>query len=88
MVAVIYAASRAAVHQRPAVSSAYPWKPIGTLRAFSTDMVILALMVGMLFLTLLTLPTWPYSEKWGYLPTSACGAGVVAILALVLVGRI
>ena len=51
-------------------------------------MVILALMVGLLFLTLLTLPTWPYSAKWGYLPTSACGAGVVAILALVLVGRI
>ena len=51
-------------------------------------MLILALLVGMLFLTLLTLPTWPYSEKWGYLPTSACGAGVVAILALVLVGRI
>ena len=48
--------------------------------------ILLAMMV-LLVATLLTLPTWPYSAKWGYVPTSACGATVVTLVALVLTGR-
>ena len=37
---------------------------------------------------LVTLPTWPYSLKWTSYPASACGLGVVSIVALGLIGRL
>jgi hypothetical protein len=51
-------------------------------------MAILMVMMGLLLTSVAALPTWPYSRKWGYFPTSACGVAVTGIAALVLVGRL
>lgn len=51
-------------------------------------MLILLAMMVLLAATLITMPTWPYSKKWGYYPTSACGASVFALVTLVLIGRV
>ena len=35
-----------------------------------------------------TLPVWPYSRGWGYAPGGALALVLVALLALVLLGRL
>ena len=51
-------------------------------------MITLLLMMMLLVAAALTLPTWPYAEKWGYYPASTCGAIVGIMAALILVGRL
>jgi hypothetical protein len=46
------------------------------------------LLIIILFLLLLgALPTWPYSNGWGYYPSGGLGLLLVIVLVLVLVDR-
>lgn len=51
-------------------------------------MEILVAMMVLLFVAIATLPTWPYSSRWTFYPTGACGALVLALLAMILTGRL
>lgn len=43
--------------------------------------VLLLLVVG-------TLPTWPYSSGWGYVPSGILAAALLIVLVLFLLGRL
>ena len=43
--------------------------------------VLLVLLVG-------ALPTWPYSQAWGYAPGGGLGMVLIVVLVLVVLGRI
>lgn len=46
-------------------------------------------MIVILVLLLIgALPTWPYSNGWGYYPSGGLGLIVVILLVLVLLGRL
>jgi hypothetical protein len=47
---------------------------------------ILLVILGLLLLG--ALPTWPYSQGWGYYPSGGLGLIVVVVLVLLLVGRL
>jgi bacteriorhodopsin len=49
-------------------------------------MELLAAMVIMLLVAAAVLPAWPYA-KWGYYPSGACGALVLALVGLILTGH-
>ena len=50
---------------------------------------MLTILVIILVLILVgALPTWPYSEGWGYYPSSTLGIVVLVLLVLLLMGRI
>ena len=51
-------------------------------------MEVIAAMVVLLFLALLTLPTWPYSTNWTYYPAGSCGVALALIVLLTLGGRL
>jgi hypothetical protein len=46
------------------------------------------LLVILVLLLLGALPTWPYSQGWGYYPSGGLGLIVVVVLVLLLVGRL
>lgn len=47
------------------------------------------LLLLLLFILLIgALPTWPYSQAWGYYPSGGLGTVLVVVLVLVLLGRI
>ncbi len=50
------------------------------------SMGILILIVGVVLL-IGVLPRWPHSRRWGYFPTSMLSVIVVAVLVLVLMGK-
>ena len=50
-------------------------------------MELLAAMVLMLLVVFATLPAWPYASTWGYYPSGACGALLLALVGLILTGR-
>jgi hypothetical protein len=60
---------------------------VGTSYALNLVMELLAAMVIMLLIALATLPGWPYAAKWGYFPSGACGALLLALVGLILTGR-
>jgi len=46
------------------------------------------ILIIILFLMLIgSLPTWPYSQGWGYYPTGGLGTILVIVLILVLLRR-
>lgn len=51
-------------------------------------------MLGTILLVLLVLllvgalPTWPYSNSWGYAPSGVLSLLLIIVLVLVLVGRV
>jgi hypothetical protein len=49
---------------------------------------LLLLLVLLPLLVLGSLPTWPYSAKWTYVPSATLGAATVSLLLLILAGRI
>ena len=50
---------------------------------------LLTILVIILVLILVgALPAWPYSEGWGYYPSSTLGIVVLVLLVLLLMGRI
>jgi hypothetical protein len=50
------------------------------------SMGILVLIVVVVLL-IAALPRWPHSRNWGYFPTSMLGVVVIAMLVLVLMGK-
>ena len=46
------------------------------------------LLIILVLLVLGTIPVWPYSRNWGYLPGSIFGLIFIIILILVLMGKI
>jgi Protein of unknown function (DUF3309) len=51
-------------------------------------MLHLVLIVLLILLIVGTLPSWPYSKAWGYLPCSLLGGILVILLMLILLERI
>jgi hypothetical protein len=50
---------------------------------------VYTILLVILILALLgALPTWPYSQGWGYYPAGGLGLVVVILLVLVLLGRV
>lgn len=47
--------------------------------------ILLILVVLML---IGALPTWPYSQSWGYGPSSGLGVVLVVVIVLLLIGTI
>jgi hypothetical protein len=46
------------------------------------------ILIIIVFLMLIgSLPTWPYSQGWGYYPTGGLGTILVIVLILVLLRR-
>jgi hypothetical protein len=43
--------------------------------------ILIVLLIG-------ALPTWPYSNGWGYYPSGGVGLVVLIIVVLLLLGRI
>jgi hypothetical protein len=46
------------------------------------------LLIILILLLIGALPTWPYSQGWGYYPTGGIGLILIIILILLLMGRI
>ncbi len=46
------------------------------------------LLIVLVVLLLGALPTWPYSNGWGYYPSSGLGLVLIVLLVLVVSGRI
>jgi hypothetical protein len=46
------------------------------------------LLIILILLLVGALPTWPYSNGWGYYPSGGLGLVVVIVLVLVLLGRV
>jgi len=46
------------------------------------------LLIVLVLLLIGALPTWPYSNGWGYYPSGGLGLIVVIVLVLVLMGRV
>ncbi len=46
------------------------------------------ILVIVLLMALGALPTWPYSQGWGYYPSGGLGIVLVIVIVLLLVGRL
>ena len=47
---------------------------------------MLVALLMLLILTVIGLPTWPYSARWTYYPSSACGVTAVTLAVLIVLG--
>jgi hypothetical protein len=45
------------------------------------------LLVVLLLLLIGALPTWPYSQEWGYYPSGGLGLVLLIVLILILLRR-
>ena len=43
--------------------------------------VLIVMLVG-------TIPSWPYSQNWGYWPSGGLGLVVIIVIILLLMGRL
>ncbi|HWX70781.1 MAG TPA: DUF3309 family protein [Steroidobacteraceae bacterium] len=46
------------------------------------------LLIVLVLILVGALPTWPYSQGWGYYPSSTLGLIVLVLVVLLLMGRI
>jgi hypothetical protein len=46
------------------------------------------LLIVLVLILVGALPTWPYSQGWGYYPSGSLGLIVIVLLVLLLMGRI
>jgi len=46
------------------------------------------LLVVLILMLLGTIPRWPHSREWGYLPSGGLGLVLLIVLVLVLMGRL
>jgi hypothetical protein len=51
-------------------------------------MVVLFLIPALVLLLVATVPAWPYSRNWGYLPSGGLGALLVLTIVLLFMNRI
>ena len=50
--------------------------------------MLYTILIIVLFLLLLgALPTWPYSNGWGYYPSGGLGLLLIVVVVMLLVGR-
>lgn len=49
---------------------------------------LLALLAVLPFLVLASLPTWPYSTRWTYVPSATLTAVTFSLVLLILTGRL
>ena len=50
--------------------------------------MVTILVIGLVLMLVGALPTWPYSEGWGYYPSSTVGVVVLVLVVLLLTDRI
>lgn len=46
------------------------------------------LLIVLIIMVIFSLPTWPYSKGWGYMPGGIIGLILVIVLVMFLMGRI
>ncbi len=46
------------------------------------------LVIVLILLVLAALPSWPYSERWGYYPSGALGTVLLVVIVLLFLGQI
>jgi hypothetical protein len=46
------------------------------------------LLILLILMLIGVVPTWPHSQTWGYMPSTALGVAVLVVLVLVLMGRL
>lgn len=46
------------------------------------------LLIVVVLLLLGAIPTWPYSQSWGYAPSGVLGIALIVVLVLLLTGRL
>ena len=46
------------------------------------------LLIVLLLLLVGAVPTWPYSQSWGYAPSGILGIVLLVVVVLLLMGRI
>lgn len=46
------------------------------------------LSIALLLLVIASLPTWPYSDAWGYVPSGILSVALLVVLGLFLMGRL
>jgi hypothetical protein len=46
------------------------------------------LLIVLVLILVGALPTWPYSQGWGYYPSGTLGLIVIVLIVLLLMGRI
>jgi hypothetical protein len=46
------------------------------------------ILLLLIVLLLAVLPTWPYSQGWGYYPTGGLGLALLIVIILMVIGRI
>jgi hypothetical protein len=46
------------------------------------------LLIVLVLILIGALPAWPYSQGWGYYPSSTLGLVVIVLVVLLLTGRI
>ena len=51
----------------------------------SLGMILLNILILML---IGTIPSWPYSHKWGYAPSAGIGLVLLIVVVLMLTGRL
>jgi hypothetical protein len=51
-------------------------------------MLVTILLILLILVLLGSLPTWPYSARWGYYPSSGLGVVLVVVVVLLLMGRL
>jgi Protein of unknown function (DUF3309) len=55
----------------------------------SEDTMLGTILIIVLILLLIgALPTWPYSNGWGYYPGGGLGLILIIVIVLILIGRI
>lgn len=51
-------------------------------------MIVLFVIPSLILLLIAVVPTWPYSRKWGYIPTGGVGVILAVTIALLCMNRI
>jgi len=49
------------------------------------SLILLAILV---FLVVAAVPMWPYNQDWGYVPAGGLGVALLAVIVLMIIGRL
>jgi hypothetical protein len=50
--------------------------------------VSMILLIVLIVVAIATIPAWPHSRTWGFVPVGAIGAVLLVVIVLMLMGRI
>ncbi|HUY94968.1 MAG TPA: DUF3309 family protein [Terracidiphilus sp.] len=51
-------------------------------------MVVIFVIPSLILLLIAVVPAWPYSRRWGYIPTGSVGALLALTMVLLFMNRI